>query len=114
VGRALDRWAALTNAYQNDPSLHDRLLNVFVRAYDVVDRDYWPARVAAAEFFLSHDNDQGAMQELAAASKLARGDARVAELLGLVSLSHFNFDAADGAVVAMRRVNRDDVRAELL
>jgi tetratricopeptide (TPR) repeat protein len=61
LGRAIDRWASLTTAYHDLPGLHDTMLNVFIRAYDVIDREYWPAHVAAAEYQLSHDNTSEAV-----------------------------------------------------
>ena len=48
MGRAIDRWATLTMSYQDHRSLHNVILGMFTRAYDVIDRDYWPAHVAAA------------------------------------------------------------------
>ena len=48
IATALDRFATLTGEYRTDPSLHDAILSMFVRAYDVIDRSYWPARLAAA------------------------------------------------------------------
>ena len=92
IGRAIDRWATLTEAYQKQPELHNALLNMFVRAYDVIDRGYWPAHVAAAEYFLSHDNDgQGRARSSSAALKanpndVARAAAARADRAGRVQL----------------------------
>ena len=30
---------------------------MFLKAYDEIDRGYWPAHVAAAEYYVSHDDD---------------------------------------------------------
>lgn len=114
AARAVDRWATLTNAYQTDESLHNTLLNAFVRAYDLLDRAYWPARVAAAEYWLSHDNPRKALEELAVAVEANPNDARINELLGLIALDQFNFASADTAVAALRRVNPAGVTADLL
>lgn len=114
AARAIDRWATLTNAYQTDESLHNTLLNAFVRAYDQIDRGYWPARVAAGEYWLSHDNPRKALEELGAAVQANPNDARLNELLGLIALDQFNFASADAAVAALRRVDPNSVRADLL
>src|SRR5688572_6958362 len=55
IARAIDRWACLTGGYRENVGLHNALLNMFIKAYDVIDRSYWPARVASAEYFLTHE-----------------------------------------------------------
>ena len=114
IGRAIDRWATLTGSYQNLPALHDTLLNVFVRAYDVIDRAYWPARVAEAEYWLSHDNDFQAKQSLAAALKANPNHVPALALIGRIALSEFDFDRADLAIDAIRKVDRESIAADLL
>lgn len=114
AARAIDRWATLTNAYQQDESLHNRLLNAFVRAYDQLDRQYWPAHLAAAEFWLAHDNGRQALAELKQAGEINPNDARLNELFGLIALDQFNFENADAAARAMRNVEPESVRADLL
>ncbi len=114
IGRAIDRWATLSGSYQKLPELHDALLNVFVRAYDVIDRAHWPARVASAEFYLSHDNDYQAKLELAAALKANPNDVRSLALVGRIALAEFDFDRADAATDAIRKVDADAVEANLL
>src|SRR4051812_3951294 len=64
IAKAIDRWAALTGAYANNPQLDRTLLNAFVAAFDRIDRGYWPAHLAAAEYFASHDRQEEAMDEL--------------------------------------------------
>src|SRR6185437_3460859 len=56
IARAIDRWANLTSAYKDNDALHNVLLNMIVKAYDVIDRGYEPAHVAAAAYYLSHDD----------------------------------------------------------
>ena len=48
IGRGLDRWATLNGAYQTNDALHQTILGIFTRAYDIVDREYLPAHIAAA------------------------------------------------------------------
>jgi len=48
-----------------------------VKAYDQIDREYWPAHVAAGEYFLTHDNAAEATKELKAAiQKRAKDESR--------------------------------------
>ena len=114
IGRALDRWASITGAYQNNRPMHDVILDMFVRAYDVIDRDYWPAHVAAAEYFLSHDDREQAVKELQAAQVGNPNDIRSLELLGQITLDSFNFDGCDEAIRRIRAVDADAIEAELL
>ena len=74
IGKSLDRWATLTMAYQNNRQLHDTILNMFVRSYDLIDSAYWPAYVAAAQYFQLHDDPEQALDELQSA--LSRQPAR--------------------------------------
>lgn len=114
LGRAVDRWATLTGSYQNLPGLHQTLSDLFVRVYDVIDRSYWPARVAAAEYFLSHDDTHKANEELDAALRANPNDRRALELVGRVALSQFNFDRAEVAIESIRQVDPQSVVADLL
>ena len=114
IGRALDRWASLTEAYRDNVSLNQEILNLFLKAYDVKDRGYWPAHVAAAEYFMSHDNNKEAQEELKAALEGNPQDALALRLLALIAEDTFNFDGADRAVAAIRKVDRDSATADLL
>jgi tetratricopeptide (TPR) repeat protein len=114
IGRAIDRWASLTGSYQKLPQLHDALLNLFVKAYDVIDRDYWPAHVAAGEYYLSHDNTTEAVKELVAALAGNPNDIHTQELLGKIAVSQWNFDTADDQAEAIRKVNPNSIAADLL
>ncbi|MBC8105272.1 MAG: hypothetical protein H7Z14_01685 [Anaerolineae bacterium] len=114
IGRAADRWASMTSAYKQKPELHDAIYNTFVRAYDVIDRDYWPAHVAAAEFALSHDNTDGAVEELQAVEEKNPNDVRSLELYGQITLSGFKFDACDETILAIRRIDPTSSIADVL
>jgi tetratricopeptide (TPR) repeat protein len=114
IGRAVDRWATLTTAYQHELRLHDVTLNMFVRAYDQIDRGYWPAHLAAAESFFQHDDPPSAADELEQALKANPHDTRSWALLGRMQLAAFDFDKVDHAVSAMREVDQDSVAADLL
>lgn len=114
IGRAIDRWATLTGAYKDLPPLHDAVLNIFVRAYDVIDRQYWPAHLAAAEYYLSHDNSTQAIAELTDASAINENDAKIAALFGQIAVSQWNFDSADAMVNQLREVDPRSIDADLL
>lgn len=114
VLRALDRWATLTGAFQKDESLHQKLLDGFIHVYDQIDRRYWPAHVAAAEYWLAHDNGKQALEELKAANAINPNDARINELFGIIALEGYNFAGADEAVRSLRAVDRNSISAEIL
>jgi predicted Zn-dependent protease len=114
VGKALDRWATLNGQYQKDDSLNDTILDFFVKSYDVIDRAYWPAHVAAAEYFLSHDDAESAKKELHSALLANPNDAKSLEIIGRIALLDFNFDTADAAVDAIRKSNPTSIDADLL
>ncbi len=114
IGRAIDRWATLTMTYQTQRSLHDLVMSMFVRAYDLIDRDYWPAHEAAAEYLLLHDDPKGAIEELDSAMGLNPADVRSWALTGKIALMQFNFDAADHAAAEIRKIDPDSIDAELL
>ena len=121
IGRSADRWAMLTGAYANNAKLHHSMLDLFVAAYDRVSRGYWPARLAAAEYFLSHDSMAEAEGELKGSEEDPRGvlsynpnsiDAH--NLLATLALSVFQFDAADKSIAAIRKVDPRSAKADLL
>ncbi|HEX3357824.1 MAG TPA: tetratricopeptide repeat protein [Tepidisphaeraceae bacterium] len=114
IGRALDRWATLNGAYQTSDSLNDTILNIFIRAYDIVDREYIPAHIAAAEYYISHDNDQEAANELQMVLQLNPNSTKAMELLGSIVLAQFDFDKADSIIASIRRVDHNSLRADLL
>lgn len=114
IGRALDRLATLDNLYKSDASLNQLILDMFVRSYDVIDRGYWPAHVAAAEYFLSHDEQKKAGEELEAALSANSSDWHALQLAGRMSVEGFDFDRADNAVRKMRQVNPHSIPADML
>ncbi len=114
IGQAIDRWAALTEAYRNNPALDRTILGIFVRVYDEIDREFWPAHLAAAEYFASHDQRKEAMQELGAALEANPCYEPTWNRLSRLKLQEFDFDSADGCVDEMRAVNPDSTAADLL
>ncbi|HWE01260.1 MAG TPA: tetratricopeptide repeat protein [Tepidisphaeraceae bacterium] len=114
IGRALDRWATLNEKYRNNSELDKTFLNIFVRSYDVIDRGYWPAHVAAGEYFMSHDQAQEAAGEFTAALKANPNDLRSAKMMGMIALEHFSFEGAEQAIAAIRAVNPNSIDADIL
>lgn len=114
MGRAFDRWAVLNSKYAGNPGLPKLMLKVFVQAYDIIDRTYWPAHVAAAEYFMSHGNTPEAGKEIRAALAGNPNDVRCHVLLGLIALEQWNFDATDKQIAAIRGVDPDSIDADLL
>ena len=114
IGRGLDRWASLTSAYQTQKSLHNVILNMFLRAYDEIDRGYWPAHLAAAEYYVSHDDEPSAIKELQQAAKGNPNDIDTLAATGKLMLAMYNFDAADRTVAAIRDVDAGSIEADLL
>ncbi|HSV14461.1 MAG TPA: tetratricopeptide repeat protein, partial [Tepidisphaeraceae bacterium] len=114
LGRALDRWATLTGAYQHDSALHNTILDLFVKSYDVIDRGYWPAHLAAAEYFLAHDDEDNAKKELRVALRANPYSADALRLAGRIAIENYDFDNADHVVDALRRENPNSIQADLL
>lgn len=114
IGRAIDRWANLTLAYRENRRLHDEVLSMFVRAYDVIDRGYWPAHVAAAEYFLAHDAEKEATEELQLALERNPNALDALLLAGRIALDNWNFDATEQMIARLRAVNRNYLPAAVL
>ena len=114
MGRAFDRHATLNGMYANNAPLNNTMLRVFVQAYDVIDREYWPGHLAAAEFYFARSNPKEAEKELRAALEGNPQDIRAIELMGLLALEQWNFDGADAAIASIRKVNRNSPDADLL
>lgn len=114
IASGIDRWATLNGAYQKWPQLHDVLIGMFVRAYDVIDREYWPARLAAAHYFHERDDATKALEELQVVLQFNPNSIPAHQLLGRIMLDRFDFDATERAIRAIRQVNRDSIHADLL
>lgn len=114
IGEGLNRYAILSGMFAREAGLHQQILDLFTRSYDVIDREYWPAHRAAAEYFWAHDQEKEATEELAGA---LAGNPRDEESLGLsakISLEDFDFDSADRAIADIRQVNPGSITADLL
>jgi tetratricopeptide (TPR) repeat protein len=110
----IDRWATLTSAYASRRGLHDIVLSMWVGAYDVLDRSYWPARLAAAEFQARHDALGPALEDLNAADALNPNDPQLNSLYGRLMLERRDVGRVADAIRSLRAVNPTDHRADTL
>ena len=114
IGTALDRLATLNGGYERDGSLHDAIFDLFVTAYDVVDRGNVEAHVAAAEFAHARSDGEKTAEELAAALSLNPRHPAALRLAGRVQVERFGFAEAEKVVAAMRAVDADSRDADVL
>jgi tetratricopeptide (TPR) repeat protein len=114
IGKALDRWATLTGAYQQDLGLHNQFLSMFTAAYNRIDAEYFPAHTAAAAYFVAHDDPDHAAEELNEALTGNPHDLAAHALAGKIAVDGFNFAATEQQIAAIRDVNSDSIDAELL
>lgn len=114
IATAVDRWATLTGAYRDNTGLHDTIYAMFTRAYDVVDRTYTPAKVAAAAYAMGHDADAEAQTLLSAALEANPNDPAALALAGRLAAGVFNFDATDAMIAKLRFLDDDSIPADLL
>ncbi len=114
IAACLNREAYLTSRYAKDRSLHDTILSMFVRVYDMIDRGNPEAHILTGRFFLAHDDAEQAMGELQAALKINPHHADAWYLVGLISAEHFDFDRAELATRQLRKVIPDSRQADLL
>ena len=114
AAESIDRWAAVTGQYATNQALHQTVLAMFVGAYDVVDRTYWPAHVAAAEYFVRHGNKKSAGEELAQANAANPNAEEVNALLGEVQPDGQQMAGFERGIAAIREVNPDSIVADML
>ena len=114
VASALDRLAVLRGDYRNNNRLHQTVLAMFVRAYDVLDRRHADAHVRAAEFFVRHDDLLNARQEVAAARRLNPNDIDALALSGQLALDQYDFDTCEKVIASILAINPDHAAAALL
>ena len=114
IGKALDGWAMLSGAYVGDANLANTILSIFTSAYNRIDTEYYPAHVAAAEYFVAHDDDDQALDELNQALGHNPHDVEALALAGKIAVESFNFAAGEEEVAAIRDVDPDSIAADLL
>ncbi|MEM6560173.1 MAG: tetratricopeptide repeat protein, partial [Planctomycetota bacterium] len=107
IATGLDRWATLEQQYRQFFELNESILSMFTTAYDTIDREYWPARVAAARFLMHRGDRESALEELAAAYNANPNDPDVLALLAEAMTAGWDFAKADQAIAELREVNPD-------
>ena len=114
TGLALDRWAVLNDQYEMIPALNQTILDFFVTSYDVIDREYWPAHLAAAKYYLTHNDAQNAQQELKDALEANPNCADALALYGKIAVSQYDFNTGEAAAEEIRNENSNSIDADLL
>src|SRR6185503_4600851 len=115
IGRGIDRWATLNSIYKDRVGLHNQVLErTFGAVMTRIDRDYWPAKVASAEFHIARDDPKTASALLADVLSTNPNDARTLKLMGTLALDQLNFDMADKCVAGIRAVDPDAIDAGIL
>jgi tetratricopeptide (TPR) repeat protein len=114
VGLALDRWATLNDQYEMLPGLNQTILDFFVKSYDIIDREYWPAHVAAGRYYLTHNDSHNAQQELQAALSVNPNCAEALALFGKIAVEDYDFSTAEAATDEIRKENPNSIDADLL
>ncbi|MGC4005105.1 MAG: hypothetical protein QM811_19125 [Pirellulales bacterium] len=64
IATGINRWATLTMAYKDHRDINDTVLNMYIRCFDVVDREHIRSRVQAALFASSRGNASAAQKYL--------------------------------------------------
>jgi len=112
IATGIHRWATLTMAYKTVPELNDTVLNMFLRAFDVIDREHIPSRIAAAEFALSRGDMKNAAKYLAPATQRGGRDPRVMRVTIQVAMASGNEGAVRQMIDSFRDNNPDSFDAD--
>jgi tetratricopeptide (TPR) repeat protein len=114
IGKALDRYETLSEGYVGDPTLPNLILSFFTAAYNRIDTEFYSAHTAAAEYFLAHDDDDQAIDELTEILKHNPHDPTALAIAGKIAVDSFNFAGAEAEIAAIRDVDPDSATADLL
>lgn len=90
------------------------MIDLLARAHQELDRLHWPARLAEAELLLDKDQAQEGLTALFETLTLNPRCAEAWYLLGTVALDRFDFDGANTAAAALRRLTPKHPLADLL
>jgi len=105
AGIAIHRHAALTQRADRVQRTQYVLQDLFQVAYERVDPQYWPARLAAADLLLDKYNLSDAKEDYEAALKI-RDDLADAHVgLGWIALNGWKFEQVDDAFDAALKIN---------
>ncbi|MGB0714420.1 MAG: peptidase MA family metallohydrolase, partial [Phycisphaerae bacterium] len=111
VAKGFYRYSVLTQENVPDRTRHV-LQNMLQVAYGLVDRQYWPARLAAAELLrekYSNDETDGSVSDYKAALEINENLSEAHIGMGKIYLSRWDFESVDKVVEAVLAVNPKDV-----
>lgn len=115
LGAGFLRYSTLSRHAELPNRTRHVLQHVYQEAFDTVDTNYWPARLAAAQLLLEKNSVDEARADFKAIldKNTNVADAHVA--LGLIALTErWDFEAAEKAVASAIRVNPRHVGARIL
>jgi tetratricopeptide (TPR) repeat protein len=104
----------MSGTYAAEPGLHDDVLGLLVRAYDVYDRRSAEARSAAAAFLWRRSDLAAAVEEVEAALALNPHYQPALILFGEIQLSRFGFAEVEAVVAKLRRIDPASREADVL
>ncbi|HEY0009892.1 MAG TPA: tetratricopeptide repeat protein, partial [Tepidisphaeraceae bacterium] len=113
IATCVDRWAVLSQSYKDLPQLNDTVLNMYLRAFDVLDREHIPSRIAAAGFALTRGDGAGAMKYIAPAWKAAPLDPEVMKMVAQIGIAQGG-GQLEPAIIALRQAYPDSYFADVL
>lgn len=90
------------------------MMNLLARAGQEIDQLYWPSRLVEAELLLDKDNPREGVAALHEALSLNPRCGGAWYQLGRVAMDQFDFDGANRAAAALRRLNPRHPLADLL
>ncbi len=113
IATGINRWATLTLTFKEMQDLNDTILNMYIRCFDVVDRQHIRSRVQAALFAASRGNAQGAQKYLTPAIQRAPYDPTVVLAALQLGGAIEEGDVAQSPIDALRKSNPDSYEADL-
>jgi tetratricopeptide (TPR) repeat protein len=113
LGRILDRYGILTGRKASEQA-QNILHNYLQEAYLRVDKDYWPAHIAAGELLLDKHRPKTAVKEFQLALKKNKNLSRAYVGIGTAALEKWQFENVLKAADKALKINPNDPDAHLL
>ncbi len=113
AGKILDRYAILTGQKASEQA-RNILHNYLQKAYQGVDKKYWPANVAAGMFLLSKHKPKPAMQEFNLAHRINKRIPDVYVGKGVILLQRWRFENAISEAEKALKINPNCADAHIL
>ncbi len=106
------------NVLTRNPKLAERttfvLHDIYQHAYQTIDRNYWPARIAAADLLRSRHHNEQAVEDYEAALKINPNIAVAHVGLGWIALDGWNFEHCEQKIEQALGCNPNSVNANIL